>query len=126
MKAKTRIHSFLNRQHVNIKELAIRFLADSNLHSISCIITDADPDYVKTEEVTVTKKSGRFVITHEVARYEPFYGTETEVFKPHSTHNIKSVKALLSNLLMWDITETDLIDQHGKKADLRIVRIADK
>lgn len=126
MKAKNRITQFIRRKHVLINDLVSRFFIDSNIHSIKCVITDADPDYVKTEEVTVTKKSGSFVITHEIARYEPFYGTETEVFKPHSTHSIKSVKALLSNWLMWDITEADLFNQHGKKADLRIVRIADK
>lgn len=126
MKAKTRIHSFLNRKHVIIKDLATRFLADSNLHAIRVIISDTDPDYAQNDEITITKKSGGFLITREIGRWEPFYGTETEVFKPHCTHNTKHVKAIIGDLLNIDAADIDLLNQHGRNANIKIVRFASK
>lgn len=122
-KVQNRISKFINSRHVNIKELAARFFIDSNIHTIKCIITDADPDYVKTEEVTVTKKSGSFVITHEIGRYEPFYGTETEIRRSF-TRNVKTAKTLLSKVLDWEEVRT--LNSRGRDTGLHIVRFADK
>ena len=125
MKATKRISNLINDRHVMPHELATRFLIDGNLHSIRCIITDSDQDYAETEEITVTKNSGGFVITHKISRFEPFYGTETEVIK-HSTHNVKSVKTLLNDLLTQGLTSIDIINQHGRYADINILKFAAK
>ena len=120
------LRNFLKARRVLSSDLPLRFLIDSNLHSIRCTLSDCDPAYAQNDEITITKKQGGFVITREIGRWEPFYGTETEVFKPHSTHSTKSVKTLLNKLLSWDITEVNIINQHGRDARLQIVRIADK
>ena len=125
MNIQTRIHQFLSRRRVNIKELATRFLIDSNINTIRCVYSDADPAYATSEEFTVKKSKGGFLITHEIARWEPFFGTETEVFSPVFTHSTKHVKAIISDVA-YDAAEIDLVNQHGKNADMQIVRFADK
>ena len=125
MKAKNRIHKFLSRTRVTVKELPIRFLTDSNINTIRCVYSDADPAYATSEEFTVKKSKGGFLITHEIARWEPFFGTETEVFSPVFTHSTKHVKAIISDMA-YDAAEIDLVNQHGKNADMQIVRFADK
>lgn len=124
MKATKRITNIIRDRHVMPRELATRFLIDGNLHSINCVITDVDPEYAQTEEITVTKNSGSFVITHKISRFEPFYGTETEVIT-HSTHNVKSVKTLVNDLLNRD-TGLNIINQYGRYADVSILKFAAK
>ena len=126
MKAQNRIHQLLSRKHVLINDLVARFLIDSNLHSITCIISDTDPAYAQNDEVTITKKQGGFVITHEIGRWEPFYGTETEVMPQVFTHDITHVKAIISELSDYDSADIELTNQHGKNSKLQIVRFASK
>lgn len=123
-----RLHRLLTRQygindiplrHVPINDLPLRFLADSNVHAIECVITDDWPAQVTT--YTVTKKAGGFQITHEIARYDSFYGTEVETFKPHCTHSVKSVQALLRTLLNCAEKAT-VIDHHDRNVSFQIVR----
>lgn len=126
MNAKNRIHQFISRQRVLITDLALRFLADSNLHSIRFTLSDCDPAYAQNDETTVTKKSGGFLITREIGRWEPFYGTETEIMPPVFTHDIKRVKALISELLNYDAAEVNIINQRGRNSNIKIVRFAEK
>ena len=124
MKAKERIHRFLNREFINSKELATRFLADSNLHQIAftCDISDGYNDF---DQVLMIRKSekGRYVIQ------EYTINTNHHVVIKDSisvTHNYKEVITVINNAIDYYSIPTSITDHCGNYASLQVVQFADK
>ena len=124
MKAQKRIHQFLARQHVNIKELAIRFLADSNLHQIAftCDISDGYNDF---DQVLMIRKShGKYTMQEYTINNSHYHAVIKDSIS--TTHNYKEVITVINNAIDYYSTPTSITDQTGSYAGLQVVQFADK
>ena len=122
-KVQNRIHHFLARQHVNIKELAIRFLIDGNLHQIAftCDISDGYDDF---DQVLMIRKShGKYTIQEYTINT-----THHVVIKDSIsvTHNYKEVITVINHAIDFYSIPTSLTDQCGNYAKLQVVQFAEK
>lgn len=124
MKAKERIHRFLNREFVNIKELATRFLADSNLHDLAftCDISDGYNDF---DQVLMIRKShGRYIIQEYTINNTHYHAVIKDSIS--TTHSYKEVMTVINNAIDFYSIPTSLTDQFGNYAKLQVVQFADK
>lgn len=123
MKAQKRIHQLLNREFVNIKELATRFLADSNLHEIAftCDISD---DYHDFDQVLMIRKShGKYTIQEYTINTNYHVVIKDSIIV---THDFKKVISAINHGIKEYSIPTSLTDQFGNYARLQVVQFADK
>jgi hypothetical protein len=124
MKAKTRIHKFLNRESVNIKDLAIRFLIDSNLHQIAftCDISDGYDDF--DQVLMIRKSKGRYIIQEYTINNTHYHAVIKDSISV--THDYKEVITVINNAIDYYSTPTSITDQTGSYAGLQVVQFAEK
>ena len=123
MKAKNRIHKFLSRTRVTVKELAARFLIDSNLHQIA-FTADVSDGYNDFDQVLMIRKSeDRYIIQEYTINTNHHVVVSDNITV---THDFRKVMTAINHGIKKYSLPTSLTDQFGNYADLQIVRFADK
>lgn len=122
-KTQKRIHHFLSREHVNIKELATRFLADSNLHQIA-FTADISDGYNDFDQVLMLRKShGKYTIQEYTINKNYHVVIKDSI---STTYNYKEVISVIKNAIDSYSLPTSLTDQFGNYAKLQVVQFAPK
>jgi len=126
MKAKTRITNIIKDRHVMPQDLATRFLIDGNLHSIRFFHSDImslpdDPFCEVCRSFEVTKKGGKYTLIGEANYYD--MGSYRHVEK---TANCQRVISKIKSALRAFSEDPELVTSTGEKADLTLLKFAEK
>ena len=106
-----------------LRDVATRFLIDSNLHAVSFLAVDSDHDYTLGEEIRVRKVFGGYEIMRMISRLDR-YGTERKIRRTF-THNCAQVKSVISYGIDIDSAPV-FFGNRGKPSEVWIVRFAEK
>ena len=124
MNIQTRIHQFLSRRRVNIKELATRFLIDGNLHEIA-FTADISDGYHDFDQVLMIRKSGKgkYVIQEYTINTNHHVVVSDNISVTHDFR--KAITAINHGIKEYSLP-TSLTDQFGNYAKIQVVQFAEK